>query len=104
MADPFETANMKLVTIIAPITQGDTILSDLRQLGVTGYTTTTVDGWGKHGSRQFGLNDEPNIRIDILVFAELAHAILQHVDARADEGGLVAFALDAAAVPRRHFE
>ena len=51
MADPLEIANVKLVTIIAPITLGDTILNDLQQVGVTGYTTTTVDGWGKHGAR-----------------------------------------------------
>jgi hypothetical protein len=104
MADPLEIANVKLVTIIAPITLGDTILNDLQQVGVTGYTTTTVDGWGKHGARQFGLNDEPNIRVDTLVSPELAHAILERMNARSIEDGLVAFALDAEAVPRRHFE
>ena len=103
MADALETTSVKLVTIIAPVTLGDAILSDLRDVGVTGYTTMKVNGWGKHGPRQFGLNDEPNLRIDTLVSPELARAILQRMDARSVEDGLVAFALDAEAVPRQHF-
>jgi|CZKU01.1.fsa_nt_gi hypothetical protein len=103
MADSLETASVKLVTIIAPCTLGDAIVSELREIGVTGYTTANVDGWGEHGMRQFGLNDEPNIRIDTLVSAELARAILGRMDARSAENGMIAFASDAEAVPRRHF-
>jgi nitrogen regulatory protein PII len=103
MADPFETASVRLVTIIAPVTLGDTILKDLQEVGVTGHTTAKVDGWGNHGTRQFGLNDEPNIRIDTLVSAELARTILERMDARSVLNGLVAFAQDVEAVPRRHF-
>ena len=103
MADALETASVKLVTIIGPVTLADTILSDLREIGVTGYTTARVDGWGAHGKRQFGLTDEPNTRIDTLVSAELAGVILERMDARSVEHGLVAFVLNAEAVPRRHF-
>lgn len=104
MADAVvQTARVKLVTIIAPCTLGDTIMSDLREVGVTGYTTARVDGQGSHGARRFGLTDEPNIRIDTLVSAELAQVILERMDARSIEHGLVAFAQDAEAVPRRHF-
>jgi hypothetical protein len=39
-----------------------------------------------------------------LVQNRLAHAILQHIEARVVEDGLVAFALAAEAVPRRHFK
>jgi len=103
MADALETANVKLVTIIAPITLADAIASDLRDLGVSGCTMAKVEGWGKHGARQFGLNDEPNIRVETLVSAEVCRTILASVDAKAAEQGLVAFALDVEAVPRRHF-
>ena len=103
MAAAVETASVKLVTILGPITLGDTILAELRELGVTGYTTATAHGWGEHGARQFGLNEEPNIRIDTLVSAEMARAILASIDARAADNGIIAYALDAEAVPRRHF-
>ena len=103
MAEVFETASVKLVTIIAPVTLGDTILKDLQEVGVTGHTTAKVDGWGNHGTRQFGLNDEPNIRIDTLVSAALARMILGRMAARSVENGLVAFAQDVEAVPSRHF-
>lgn len=103
MADSVETASVKLVTIMAPVTLGDEIANELREMGVTGYTTSQANGWGKHGTRAFGLNDEPNIRIDTLVSAELARAILARIDVRAAEHGMVAFAQDAEAVPRRHF-
>ena len=76
LTDALETARVTLVTIIAPITLSDTILNDLRDIGVTGYTTWKVDGFGTHGTRELGLNDEPNIHIDTLVSAEIARAIL----------------------------
>ena len=103
MADRLETASVKLVTTIAPITLADTLASELREIGVTGYTTAKVSGWGQHGTRRFGLSDEPNIRIETLASAELARAILSSVDARSAEHGLVAFVWDVQAVPRRHF-
>ncbi|HWZ88202.1 MAG TPA: hypothetical protein VNW92_05110 [Polyangiaceae bacterium] len=104
MTDELQTASVKLVTIIAPITLRDTIVNDLQEIGATGYSTVKVDGWGKHGTRQFGLNDEPNIRIDTLVSSDAARAILARMDARSVAHGLVAFTLDAEAVPQRHFE
>ena len=104
MADAFETAKVTLVTIIAPITLSDGLLNDLRDIGVTGYTTSKVDGFGKHGTREFGLNDEPNVRIDTLVSAEIARTILGRMNARSAVDGLVAFAWEVEAVPRRHFQ
>ena len=103
MADQSNTASVKLITIIAPSTVRDTILEDLRGLGVTGYTTMTVNGWGKHGARHFGFDDEPNVRIDTLVSADVARLILERMDARSADSGIVAFSMNAEAVPRRHF-
>jgi hypothetical protein len=103
MADTVATASVKLVTIMAPVTLGDRIVAELRDIGVTGYTTARANGWGGHGARQFGLSEEPNIRIDTLVSVEMACAILARIDARAAEDGLIAYVLDAEAVPRRHF-
>jgi hypothetical protein len=39
------------------------IASELRALGVSGYTKTEADGWGLHGSRQFGIVDGANVRM-----------------------------------------
>jgi hypothetical protein len=63
----------------------------------------TVNGWGKHGTRHFGFDDEPNVHIDTLVSADLARVILEHMDARSADSGMVAFAMNAEAVPRHHF-
>ena len=104
LADALETARVTLVTIIAPITLSEALLNDLRDIGVSGYTTSKVDGFGKHGTREFGLNDEPNVRIDTLVSAEIARTILGRMNARSAVDGLVAFAWEVEAVPRRHFQ
>jgi nitrogen regulatory protein PII len=103
LADALETASITLVTIIAPITLSDALLNDLRDIGVTGYTTWKVDGFGTHGTREFGLNDEPNIHIDTLVSAEIARAILARMNTRSAVDGLVAYAREVEAVPGRHF-
>jgi hypothetical protein len=103
MTDSFETAGVTLVTIVVPITLADGIVSDLRELGVTGYTTVKANGWGQHGTREFGLNDEPNLRIETLVSAKIARTILALIDAKSSDNGMIAFALYAEAVPRRHF-
>ena len=104
MSESSETAKLKLVTILASFELGGRITSDLRELGVSGYTKAKADGWGVHGARQFGFVDGANVRVDTLVSAELAYKILQIVAKNFAGQPVVAFSCDAEAVPSRHFE
>jgi nitrogen regulatory protein P-II len=103
MSDGVEIAQLKLVTILASFELGNRIASDLRALGVSGYTKTKADGWGAHGSRQFGFVDGANVRLETLVSAELAHKILQTVAANFAGQAVVAFSCAVDAVPSGHF-
>jgi hypothetical protein len=103
MTEIIQTANVKLVSIIGSSHCGDRIASDLRALGVSGYTKTKAEGMGVHGSRAFGIVDGANVRIDTLVGTELATAILQTIARNFAGQAVVAFAVDAEAVPASHF-
>jgi hypothetical protein len=70
---------------------------------VSGYTKAKADGWGVHGSRQFGFVDGANVRIDTLVTAELSHKILQTIAKNFAGQPVVAFSCDAEAIPSHHF-
>ena len=101
MTDRFETVQLKLVTI-APFGLADSIAKELRALGATGYTKAKADGWGVHGSREYGLVDSANIRFDVLADAEIARKILHGVPHKFAADAIVAFAHDVEAAPRRH--
>jgi hypothetical protein len=103
MSEPFETAKVKLVTIIAPYSLGDHIAGDLRTMGVGGFTTTNADGWGSHGRRHFGLVDGANVRFETLVSAELATEILERVVGAFAHDAVVGFMHDVDAGPRSRF-
>jgi len=103
MTEPIPTTKIKLVTVIGSFHFGDRIASELRALGVSGYTKTKAEGMGVHGSRQFGIVDGANVRIDTLVAPELAAAILQTIAKNFAGQAVVAFAVDAEAVPSSHF-
>ena len=103
MSGNIEIAKLKLVTILASLALGSRIASDLRALGVSGYTKTKADGWGMHGSRQFGIVDGANVRFETLVGAELGQKILHTVAANFSGQAAVAFSCDVDAVPSHHF-
>jgi hypothetical protein len=103
MPEPFETAKVKLVTIIAPYSLGDHIAGDLRTMGVGGFTTMKADGWGSHGPRHFGLVDGANVRFETLVSAELAQQILERVVGAFSDDAVVVFTQDVEAGPRNRF-
>jgi hypothetical protein len=103
MSEPFETAKVKLVTIIAPYSLGDHIAGDLKTMGVGGFTTMKADGWGSHGPRHFGLVDGANVRFETLVSAELAREILERVLRECAHDAVVAFMQDVEAGPRSRF-
>jgi nitrogen regulatory protein PII len=103
MSEPFETAKVKLLTIIAPFGLGDNIAQDLQTMGVGGFTSTSAHGWGRHGSRHFGLVDGANVRIETLVSAQLAQEILERVVGAFAHDAVVAFTQDVEAGPRSRF-
>ena len=102
MTDGIETAKVKLVSVIGSFHLGDGIVSQLRSLGVNGYTRSKADGWGAHGTREAGLVDSANVRIDTLVEPGLARTILATIAVNY-AGRVVAFAVDAEAVPSSRF-
>jgi nitrogen regulatory protein PII len=102
MTDSIETVSLKLVSVIGSFHLADRIADELRKLGVKGYTRSKADGWGAHGSRRAGFLEGANIRIDTLVDAALAPRVL-HAMVANFEGQVVAFAVDAEAVPVSHF-
>jgi len=102
MTDAIETTKVKLVSVIGSFHLADGIASQLRALGVSGYTRSKADGWGAHGTRRAGILDGANVRIDTLVDAALAQIILRTMAVQL-AGQVVAFAVDAEAVPNSHF-
>jgi|GEM_PF-1721563 len=102
MTDSTELAKVKLVSVIGSFHLAESIADQLRALGVSGYTRSKADGWGAHGSRRAGFLDGANVRIDTLVEAGVARTILRTM-ASNFAGQVVAFAVDAEAVPSSHF-
>lgn len=103
MTAQFETASIKLVTIVAPFGFSERIAKELRALGATGYTKSKADGWGVHGSREYGLIDSANIRFEVLAGPDIATKILRSVSQKFEDEAIVAFSQDVEAVPHRHF-
>ena len=99
-----ETAEAKLVVIVLPYDESDRLARELKQLGVTGYTTMGVDGFGSQGTRRYGLTDGANVRVEIIVTASLRDRIFEHLTAEYADVAFVAYTHDVSAIPRRHFE
>ena len=102
MVDGIETVKLKLVSVIGSFHLADGIASQLRALGVRGYTQSKADGWGAPGTRKSGFIDGANVRIDTLVDTALAGTILRTIVANY-AGQVVAYAVDAEAVPSSRF-
>jgi hypothetical protein len=104
MSHPLETAKIKLVTVIATSELEERLMGDLRKAGATGYTISGVhSGWGSHGPRHRGMFDTGNVRIELLVSADVAKKLLEVIVAHYADMSLIAFAQDVEAVPRKNF-
>lgn len=99
----FKPARARLVTVIAPAEMVERVQSLVRQLGATGYTMASVDGFGQHGVRRHALLDAGNIRLEAVVTSAIATRILLHVETEFAGMPIIAFASDVDAVPRGHF-
>jgi nitrogen regulatory protein PII len=104
MSHPLETAKLKLVTVIATSELEDRLMAALRKAGASGYTISGVsEGGGSHGPRHRGMFDTGNVRIEMLVSAEVARKMLEVIVAGYPGMSVVAFAQDVEAVPRKNF-
>jgi len=79
------------------------LVSDLRALGVRGYTVGKVDGRGLHGHRMAGLVDAPNMRLEMLVSPALAERILSRITSKYGEQPIMAYTHEVHAIPAEHF-
>jgi len=72
------TIFMKRVTIIGDESVHYRIAEELREFGVTGYTSAPVQGLGAKGARPRH-GESGNVRIEVIASPELAKQILDHV-------------------------
>lgn len=72
------TISLKLVTIIAERILRDHIIEDIQSQGAKGYTLTDVSGEGSRGVRASEWEGR-NIKIEAVVSAQVADAIVEHV-------------------------
>lgn len=72
------TVPLKLVTIVTERILEDRLLRALVDLGAKGYTLTQATGKGSRGVRASEW-EGPDTRIESLVSAEVADAIVEHV-------------------------
>jgi nitrogen regulatory protein PII len=96
-------AHAKLVTIVLPAGLGEQLTEELKELGVSGYTTMAVNGFGLHGVKRYGLTDSANLRIETIVSERLCDRVLSHLSAHYAGAALVAHAHAVVAVPAAQF-
>lgn len=89
------TRTRKLVTIVTEAVLEATLLRELEELGVTGYTICDARGRGRRGVRSAGWDLAGNIRIEVLCNAELAQAIAVRLHERYyDDYAMIMFTTD----------
>lgn len=74
------TLQMEKRTVLTVITEAameKTILRDLKQLGVRGYTVLDARGQGSRGVRDAAWGEAANIRIEVICTRALAEIVLQ---------------------------
>ncbi len=98
-----KTAKARLLTIVAPVPLGDAVCMDLRALGVSGYTTMHVNGFGGRGARTYGLTDGANLRIETVVSESLCDRIMDHLGTNYADESIIDHAHDVSAIPAEHF-
>jgi nitrogen regulatory protein P-II 2 len=95
---PIQTTQLTLVTIFAEHVLRERLLADLRRLGARGYSLGEVEGEGTRGTHAAAWQGR-NLRIEILVSAEVADRILAALaDSYFDDYAVVAFAARVAVV------
>ncbi len=72
------TTTLKIVTIVTERILEDRLLRTIEELGAKGYTLMQVTGKGSRGVRASEW-EGPDTRIETLVSAEVAEAIVNHI-------------------------
>ncbi|WP_020593972.1 P-II family nitrogen regulator [Kiloniella laminariae] len=75
-----ETIQPKLVVIITESVIETTLLTDLENLGVKGFTITDVRGRGHRGNRAGDWGIDGNIRVEIVCSEKLSRQILAFLE------------------------
>ncbi|MEM8531670.1 MAG: transcriptional regulator [Chloroflexota bacterium] len=73
------TTSIKLVTIIAEGVLESRLLDEIKGLGARGYTVSEVRGRGTRGITA-GFWEGHQIKIELLVNADVAEQVLQHLE------------------------
>lgn len=96
------TLQMEKRTVLTVITEAameKTMLRDLKQLGVRGYTVLDARGQGGRGMRDAAWGEAANIRIEVICTRALAETVLQDFLTRYyDNYAMVAFLHDVEVV------
>jgi nitrogen regulatory protein PII len=99
MSADFNTAKVKLVTIIAGSELQERLEADLKEIGIKGFSLMRVDGYGVHGPRRHGLLGSGNVRFETLVQPDMGAKLMEHLTLRYKGWGLVAFMQEVETVP-----
>ncbi|MCL2451208.1 MAG: hypothetical protein FWD17_19860 [Polyangiaceae bacterium] len=102
MTDPQipRTTHAKLVTIVTASELWPQLEVDLPRLGVSAYTWMDVSGRGGHGLRHPSLFLSGNVRVEVIVSAEVAQTIFEHLAAHYEGREVAAFAVDVVTLVR----
>lgn len=95
-----ELTTVSLITIVAETALKTRLAKDLKQLGVSGYTVSAVNGEGSRNSRA-GDVEGGNIMIQCLVSRESSLKIMTHLEAEYFENYAVVAWVSAAEVIRK---
>lgn len=75
------TVLLRLVTIVAEAVLEESLIGLVKEVGATGYTLSAARGEGSRG-RRLGEIPGDNIRLEVLVSASAADALLELLAAR----------------------
>lgn len=76
-----ETVRLKLITVVAEAFLEERLLREFRELGAKGWTIAEVRGEGTRGVHASEWEGK-NLRVEMLVGADVADRILAHVAAK----------------------
>lgn len=103
MSSPFSLR--KLLTIVCEASLESSLIADLRQRGVRGYTITEARGHGAHGTRDGLWQAGSNIRIEVLCDEQTATDLAVHLrDHYYGSYGMVVFVADVQVLRPEKFQ
>lgn len=76
------TEKRTLLTVITEAAIEQSLLRDIEQLGVRGYTVSDARGRGHRGVRDAAWGEAANIRIEVICSRIQADSVLRHLQAR----------------------